>query len=219
MAAATTGLSYSPLNEITRDNVKDLKLAWVWAIRDQGGANHNMPLVHNGIIYVVNPGNVIQALDGSNGELIWENEVGPLTQIGMGSMRNLAIYEDKLIVATSDARLVALDARNGKQVWETIIADRAKGFSNTSGPIVARGKVIQGLQGCARYGPDRCFISAYDAARQAVVEVLHDCARWWSRVATAGASCRHLPKGGETWIAGSYDPDLNLTTGACAAQP
>ena len=214
--------SYSPLNEITRDNVKDLKLAWVWAMREQGGANQPMPLVHNGIIYLVNPGNVIQALDGSTGELIWENEVGPLTQIGMGSMRNIAIYDDKLIVATTDARLVALDARNGKQVWETVIADRTKGFSNTSGPIVARGKVIQGLQGCARYGPDRCFISAYDASdRQAVVEVLHHRAQPASRAATRwGKLPDNFRAGGETWIAGSYDPDLNLTYwGIAQAKP
>jgi outer membrane protein assembly factor BamB len=131
--------------------VKDLRLAWVWAMND-GAANQNMPLVHNGTIYVVNPGNVIQALDGRTGDLIWENEVGPLTQIGMGSMRNVAIYEDKLIVATTDARLVALDARNGKLAWTTVIADRNLGYSNTSGPIVARGKVIQGLQGCSRFG-------------------------------------------------------------------
>jgi alcohol dehydrogenase (cytochrome c) len=215
------GWSYSPLNEITRDNVKDLKLAWVWAIRDQGGANQNMPLVHNGIIYVVNPGNVIQALDGSNGELIWENEVGPLAQIGMGSMRNVALYEDKLIVATTDTRLVALDARNGKQVWETVIADRTKGFSNTSGPIVARGKVIQGLQGCARYGPDRCFISAYDAATGKPLWKFYTIAHAGE---PGGDSWGKLPdifrKGGETWIAGSYDPDLNLTYwGVAQAKP
>jgi alcohol dehydrogenase (cytochrome c) len=215
------GWSYSPLTEITRDNVKDLKLAWVWAIRDQGGANQNMPLVHNGTMYVVNPGNVIQALDARRGDLIWEHEIGPLTQIGMGSMRNIAIYEDKLIVATTDARLVALDARNGRKVWETEIADRTKGFSNTSGPIVARGKVIQGLQGCARYGPDRCFISAYDAATGKQLWKFYTIAHAGE---PGGDSWGKLPdmfrKGGETWIAGSYDPDLNLTYwGVAQAKP
>ena len=215
------GWSYSPLNEITRDNVKDLKLAWVWAIRDTSGANQNMPVVHNGIVYVLNPGNVMQALDGRTGDLIWENEVGPLTQLGMGSMRNFAIYEDKVIFATTDARIVALDARNGKLAWETTIADRAKGFSNTSGPIIAKGKVIQGLQGCARYGPDRCFISAYDAATGKQVWKFHTIAHAGE---PGGDSWGKLPdtfrKGGETWIAGSYDPDLNLTYwGIAQAKP
>jgi alcohol dehydrogenase (cytochrome c) len=215
------GWSYSPLAGITRDNVKDLKLAWVWAMREQGGANQNMPLVHDGTIYLVNPGNVIQALDARSGNLIWEHEVGPLTQIGMGSMRNVAIYEDKLIAATTDARLVALDARNGRKIWETEIADRTKGFSNTSGPIVAKGRVIQGLQGCARYGTDRCFISAYDAQSGKQLWKFHTIAHAGE---PGGDTWGKLPdmfrKGGETWIAGSYDPELNLTYwGVAQAKP
>ena len=70
------GWSYSPLNEITRANVKDLKLAWVWAMQE-GGANQPMPLVHNGIMFLVNPLNILQALDAKTGELIWENHIGP----------------------------------------------------------------------------------------------------------------------------------------------
>jgi alcohol dehydrogenase (cytochrome c) len=131
---------------------------------NDASGNQPMPLVHNGVLYLINTLNIVQALDAKSGDLIWENHVGPEQSIGFGAMRNMAIYEEKLILATTDARLVALDARNGKQIWETVIADRTKGFSNTSGPIVADGKVIQGLQGCDRYREDdRCFISAYDA--------------------------------------------------------
>jgi alcohol dehydrogenase (cytochrome c) len=214
------GWSYSPLNQITAANVKDLKLAWVWAMRE-GGANQPMPLVHNGIMYLFNTGNVLQALDARSGDLIWENEVGPLQQVGFGSMRNIAIYEDKLIVGTTDARLVALDARTGRQVWETVIADRRLGYSNTSGPIVARGKVIQGLQGCSRYGPDRCFISAYDAATGKPLWKFHTIAQTGE---PGGDTWGKLPdnfrKGGETWIAGSFDPELNLTYwGVAQAKP
>jgi alcohol dehydrogenase (cytochrome c) len=213
--------SYSPLIEITRDNVKDLKLAWIWSMREQGGANQPMPLVHNGIMYLFNTGNVIQALDGRTGDLIWENEVGPLSQVGMGSMRNIAIYEDKLILATTDARLVALDARNGKLVWETAIADRTKGYSTTSGPIVARGKVIQGLLGCSRYGPDRCFISAYDAGTGKLLWKFYTIAQTGEPGGdTWGKLSDNFRKGGETWIVGSYDPDLNLTYwGIAQAKP
>jgi alcohol dehydrogenase (cytochrome c) len=214
--------SYSPLNEITRDNVKDLRLAWVWAIRDDVGANQNMPIVHNGTMYIVQPGNIVQALDAATGDLIWEHEVGPMQQIGMGSMRNFAIYQDKIILATTDARLVALDARNGRQLWATVIADRTLGFSNTSGPIVARGKVIQGLQGCTRFGPDRCFISAYDAESGKLVWKFNTIAHagepggdTWGKVVE-----NNFRKGGETWITGSYDPDLNLTYwGVAQAKP
>jgi alcohol dehydrogenase (cytochrome c) len=213
--------SYSPLNEITRDNVKELRLAWVWAIRDDVGANQNMPVVHNGTMYIVQPGNIVQALDAATGDLIWEHELGPIQQIGMGSMRNFAIYQDKIIVATTDARLVALDARTGRMVWTTVIADRTLGFSNTSGPIVARGKVIQGLQGCTRFGPDRCFISAYDAATGRLLWKFNTLAHagepggdTWGKITDT------FRKGGETWITGSYDPDLNLTYwGVAQAKP
>lgn len=213
--------NYSPLTDITNLNVKDLKLSWVWAMRENVGANQAQPLVHNGTLYLVNPGNTVQALEAATGELIWEHEIGPTTQLGQGAMRNFAIYQDKVIVATTDARLVALDARNGKLVWQTQVADRSKGYGTSSGPIVARGKVIQGMTGCTRYGPDRCFISAYDAATGTLQWKFHTIAQTGE---PGGDTWGKLPdafrKGGETWIAGSYDPDLNLTYwGVAQAKP
>jgi alcohol dehydrogenase (cytochrome c) len=214
------GTSYSPLSEITTANVKDLRLAWVWNM-NEGGANQPMPLVHNGVMYLWNTGNVIQALDAKSGDLIWENEVGPLEQIGFGSMRNIAIYADKIIAATTDARIVALSAINGRKIWETTIADRAKGYSNTSGPIVAKGKVIQGLQGCTRYGPDRCFISAYDVNTGQQAWKFYTLAHTGEPGGDSwGKLGDNFRQGGETWIAGSYDPDLNLTYwGIAQAKP
>ncbi len=212
--------SHSPLTEITRANVKDLRLAWSWSM-NEAGANQPMPLVHNGIMYLVNTTNIVQALDAATGDLIWENQVGPNQVIGFGSMRNLAIYEDKIFLATTDARLVALDARNGKVVWTTTIADRAKGFSNTSGPIVIKGKVVQGLQGCDRFREERCMISAYDANTGKQLwkffTIAHD-------GEPGGESWGAVPDlmraGGETWIVGSYDPDLDLTYwGIAQAKP
>ena len=212
--------SHSPLSEITTANVKDLRLAWVWAMNETG-ANQPTPLVHDGIMYLANTMNVVQALDAATGDLIWENHVGPATIVGFGSMRNMAIAGDKLYFATTDARLVALDARTGKLIWDTVIADRAKGFSNTSGPIVARGKVIQGLQGCDRYREERCFISAYDAGTGKLAWKFHTVARTGE---PGGDTWGKLPDlmraGGDTWIAGSYDPDLDLTYwGIAQAKP
>ena len=91
------GQGYSPLRQITRDNVQQLRLAWVWAVTD--GANQGAPLVHDGVIYLVNGGNVVQAIDGRTGDLIWEFRRRPV--IGRPSatsqIRSIAIYKDKII--------------------------------------------------------------------------------------------------------------------------
>ena len=139
--------NYSPLTQITRDNVKNLRLVWSWAM-NEGGTNQPAPLVHNGVIYLNNPGNTIQALDGKTGDVIWENRYG--TSAAAAAMRGIAIYDDKVFAATSDAHLFAFDARTGRKVWETTIGDRSKGnYTTSSGPLAVKGKVIQGLGACS----------------------------------------------------------------------
>lgn len=212
--------SYSPLNKITKANVGDLRLAWVWAMND-GGASQPTPIVHNGIIYLSNTSNTIQALDARTGDLIWENHVGPEATIAYGATRGIAIYQDKIFFGTTDAHLVALDARNGKLVWSTAIADNRKGYSETGGTIVIHGKVLQGLMGCDRYKEDGCFISAYDAGTGKQLWKFETVAREGT---PGGDTWNGLPNllraGGDTWIAGSYDPELNLTYwGVAQAKP
>ena len=215
------GWSYSPLEQITRANVGRLHLAWSWSMSDQDGANQTMPLVHNGIIYLVGTAGTVQALNGKTGDLLWQQDVGPGEAISIGAMRNLAIYEDRLIVATTDARLVALDAVTGRLLWETTIESHAKGFANSGGPIVVHGRAINGLGGCDRYGPERCFISAYDVVTGKLAWKFNTVARGrqpgsetWGKLPDA------FRIGGETWIAGTYDPELNLTYwGIAQAKP
>jgi alcohol dehydrogenase (cytochrome c) len=211
--------NYSELADITRANVDDLRLEWVWAMTD-GGWNEPAPVVHDGVLYLNNMGNIIQALDAATGELIWENRVGPL--VASGAMRGLAIYADKIFIATSDARLVALDAQTGQIAWETIIGDRTEGnFAASSGPIVIGGKVLQGMGNCTQFRREKCFISAYDA---------NDGRQLWKfvTVATTGTpggdtwgDVQDLFRaGGDTWITGSYDPDLDTTYwGVAQAKP
>ena len=153
-------MSHSPLRQVTRDNVKNLRLAWVWAM-NEGGPSQPMPVAHDGTLYLVHTGNIVQALNGETGDLIWEYRAGPDQG---GAMRNMAIYEDKVFAATSDARMVALDARTGELAWESRFADPEKGYAARTGPIVINGKLIQGLNGCGRFKEDGCFISALDAA-------------------------------------------------------
>ncbi len=202
--------SYSPLGQITTENVKRLQLAWVWAMND-GGANEPTPIVHDGIIYLTNPSNTLQAIDGRTGDLIWENRIGPDSTRAYGATRTLAIYDDKLFLTTTDARVYAIEARTGKIVWQSAIAEGKKGYSNTSGAIVIHGKVLTGMTGCGRYGAD-CYISAYDARTGEQVWRFSTVAREGQ---PGGDTWGQLPDllraGGDTWIAGTYDPGLNAT--------
>src|ERR1700730_1529564 len=104
--------SHSPLTQINTTNVKQLQLVWSWAMNDSTAANEPTPIVHNGVMYLANVGNIVQALDARTGELIWENRVGPDLSNGQGAIRSLALYQDKVYLATTDVRLLALDARN-----------------------------------------------------------------------------------------------------------
>ena len=212
--------SYSPLAEVDRSNVGELELAWVWAM-NEGGWNAPSPIVHDGVMYVAGIGPVVQALDAATGDLIWEHAVEVATTGYSGMSRNLAIYGDKLFLATPDARLTALDARTGARVWDTVIADHAEGFRNTSGPVVAGGTLVQGLSGCDRFTRESCFISGYDAATGERLWRFNTVARsdepggnTWANVPD------YLRGGGDTWITGSYDPGLDLVYfGVAQAKP
>ncbi len=219
--------NHSALSQINRENIKDLRLAWVWSMNDGIYGNEPTPLVHNGIIYLTNVDNVVQALDGRTEDLIWETRLRPTGQNngGSGAMRSLAIYQDKIFAASLDAHVIALDARTGKIVWDTAIADYSKGFGNSSGPIIIGGKVIQGLGYCDHYKVDEkdqgCFISAFDPATGKLLWHFNTEARTGT---LGGDSWGDLPNmfraGAETWITGSYDPDLNLTYwGVAQAKP
>jgi alcohol dehydrogenase (cytochrome c) len=201
--------SYSPLNQITRDNIKNLQLKWTWALNDSG-ANQSWPIVHNGILYVASPSNIMQALDARTGDLIWETRAGPYQAPGYGGIRSIAIAEDKVFLSTSDAHMVAMDARNGKILWDTPASDNP--HVSTSGAIVIGDKVLMGLTGCQKFDGEGCYISAFD---------IHTGQRAWRFYTipregepgndTWGKLPMNLRAGAETWLAGSYDPDLNLT--------
>src|SRR6185436_9613954 len=147
--------NYSPLTQITRDNAQDLQLAWV-APMAEGGTNQPSPLARNGTIFLNNTGGIIQALDGKTGDVIWEQRLGANT-----AMRGMTLYDDKLYLARSDARLVALDAKTGKVAWDVAMPD---GRGSSSGPLVAKGKVVAGMGGCQQNIEQKGFISDEQAA-------------------------------------------------------
>jgi alcohol dehydrogenase (cytochrome c) len=204
--------SYSPLTQVTRDNVRELQLAWVWPM-NEGGTNQPSPLAYRGTIFLNNTDGIVQAIDGRTGDLIWEHRLGANV-----SQRGMSLYDDKLFVALSNAHLVALDARTGKIAWDVLMPD---GRGSSSGPLVARGKVIQGMGGCQQYIQEKCFISAYDAATGKQLWKFYTIAKEGEPGGnTWGALTNLFRAGGETWITGSYDPQLNLTFwGTAQAKP
>ena len=212
---------YSPLDQITRDNVGELKLAWVLAMRP--GSNQTTPVVHDGVMFLANPGNVVQAVDAASGDLIWEYRYEfPADSVGVaGATRGLALYEDKVFLSTYGAAVVALDARTSEQVWRTAKADYTQGFTQTSTPIMANGVVVSGLNGCGRFTDDGCFITGHDLAtgeelwRTSTIALPGD-----PNSGSWGDIPPHLRGGGDTWIPGSYDPDLDLFyIGTAQAKP
>ncbi|HSP66318.1 MAG TPA: PQQ-binding-like beta-propeller repeat protein [Bryobacteraceae bacterium] len=212
--------NFSTLNQITANNVQDLRLVWTWAMNE--GTNQPAPVVHNGTMFINNPGNIVQALDAKTGELIWENRIGE-TATG-NSQRGLAIYDDKVYVTTGSAQIYALEARTGKNVWMTTIGDRTDGnYSTSSGPIIAKGKVIQGLGGglCDQYREEKCFISAYDAQTGKLIWKFYTIAKSADPGGDSWGKLSDLFRaGGDTWITGSIDLDLNLTYwGVAQAKP
>ena len=164
--------------------------------------------------------NMVQALDAATGDLIWENQVGPDPAIG-GSMRNLAIYQDKIFVATTDARLVALDARTGKRRLDHRHRRSRQGLLQHLRSHRHQGEGRAGPGGCDRYREERCMISAYDAQTGKLVWKFHTIARTGEPGGdTWGTLPDMMRAGGETWIVGSYDPDLDLTYwGVAQAKP
>src|SRR5215471_18569012 len=160
---------YSSLDQIRTANVSRLNLAWAWNM--EPGYQEEAPLAHDGVIFLGNPHNVVQALDGRTGDLLWEYRRDlPKVQGGYHNdlfdraRGTIALYADKVFLATADAHIVALSARTGKAAWDTRIADYREGYTFTGGPIVAKGKVIAGISGCTNPGTaGGCFIVAVDA--------------------------------------------------------
>ena len=172
---------FSPLTQITRDNAAQLQLAWV-APMSEGGTNQPSPLAHDGVVFLNNSNGIIQALDGKTGDLIWEQRLGVNP-----AMRGMSLYDDKLYLALSNGHLVALDAKTGKVAWDVAMPD---GRGSSSGPIIAKGKLIQGMGGCSAYVEQKCFISGYDAATGKQLWKFHTVAIEGSRAATPGARSR-----------------------------
>ncbi len=156
------GWGYSPLTQIDHTNVDKLVPAWLYSTGVEEG-HQAPPIVNNGVMFITTPENQILALDARKGDLIWRyrHELpDDLLQLHPTN-RGVALYEDKVYLATVDAMLVALDAATGKVLWEREVEDYLSGYYMTMALLIAKGKVMVGVSG-GEMGI-RGFVAAFDA--------------------------------------------------------
>lgn len=197
---------FSPLKQITKSNVNNLRVAWTWTLPP--GANEVTPLVHDGVMLVHGFGDTIQALNAATGDLLWQYS-RDLPEGSMPSVkRNISIYGDKVYLGTSDVHVVALDVKTGKVAWDQSLTSE-KGFRLTGGPLVAKGKVMIGTVGRTAGGN---YIIALDAETgkeawrfQTIAQPGQPGGDTWNGHPAADRN------GASVWVAGSYDAQLNLT--------
>jgi alcohol dehydrogenase (cytochrome c) len=158
-----TNLRYYPGDQISVRNVKNLRPAFIV----QTEIKESMevaPVVVNGVMYITTSYNHVYAVDATTGKQFWhyKHKMGPVTTYCCGpNNRGVAVYRDIVYMGTLDAKLVALDAKSGKLLWEVEIADPEKGYSETMAPVIADGKVLIGTNG-GEYGV-RGFVKAFDS--------------------------------------------------------
>jgi PQQ-dependent dehydrogenase (methanol/ethanol family) len=147
---------YSPLKQINKQNIGQLRMAWTRGFG--AGQTETVPLVYNGVMYVVAPGALVQALDAATGDLLWEYQRKVAANVaGQSRSKSLAIFGDVVAFTSPDSFVVGLDARTGEPKWETKTDTRG----HTSGPLIAAGKVISG--GACAGNRNNCYIAAHDA--------------------------------------------------------
>jgi alcohol dehydrogenase (cytochrome c) len=154
---------YFPGKQIDTSNVGKLHPAWIFQTEVKESME-TTPIVVNGVMYVTTSFDHVYALNAKTGEEYWhyKHAMGPVTTYCCGpNNRGVAVYDDKVYLATLDSKLVALDAKTGSIVWQTQIADPTLGYSETMAPTAVNGKILIGTNG-GEYGI-RGFVRAYDA--------------------------------------------------------
>jgi alcohol dehydrogenase (cytochrome c) len=202
---------YSPLAQVTPQNVKNLELKWVFQARSLEKFEAT-PLVVDGVMYTVQAPNDIVALDPVSGRVFWTYSYSPspLSRPCCGRVnRGVAVVGDTLFMGTIDAHIIAVDAKNGKPLWNTAVAKPESGYAITHAPLVIKDKVIVGVAG-GEFGI-RGFIAAYD------IKTGKEDWRFYTipgpgepgHETWAGDSWK--TGGASVWMTGSYDAQLNLT--------
>ncbi len=199
---------FSSLSQINRGNAAQLGTVWTWSL--PRGDNMMAPIVHDGVLYAFSKGDVVEALDGATGDLLWRYERRLTGSATFFAKKGLAIAGDKVLVPTSDMHVIALSAKTGTVIWDHAIdVGGATDFQIKSAPLVAADKVIIGVNGYTTRGGN--FVAGFNLADG------HEDWRFYTIARPGqpgGDSWNGLPvearTGGSVWVSASYDPTLNL---------
>jgi alcohol dehydrogenase (cytochrome c) len=204
------GQGYSPLDKINASNVKRLVPVWSYSTGQLEG-HQAPPIVNNGVMFISTPRNQVLALNAKTGDLIWQyqREFGDDVVHPHPTNRGVALYGNRVYLATMDAHVVALDARTGRVVWDTKVDENKNNYYFTLAPLIANGKVMVGTSG-GEYGI-RGYVAALDAETGEEV--------WRTHMIPGPGEPGHETWQGDqwktggvsVWITGHYDPVLNLT--------
>src|SRR5437870_2599416 len=207
------GWGYSPLDQITPSNVARLHPVWIFSTAE-ARVHEAAPIVNNGAMFVSTPNNQVIAIDAKSGNVLWRyRRPRPAgASVPHETNRGVALYGDKVYYAAGEAVLVALDARSGKEVWTTTVADNKSGYYTTLAPLIAGGKVMVGASG-GEFGI-RGFVAAFD------LDTGKEQWRTYTVPAPGEPGSETWPKGDQwktggapVWVTGNYDPDTNLAFG------
>jgi alcohol dehydrogenase (cytochrome c) len=208
------GHRFTPLNQITRENVSKLRILWVRQFDTPLPSIEATPIVANGVMYTTEPPSdttAVDAIDTKSGNLLWRyaRNVPPGVRVCCGRVnRGVAILDNHVYFASLEGFLICLDANSGKLVWERQISDSSHGYSLSMAPLIANRSVVVGIAG-AEY-TIRGFLAAYDAETGE---------KQWQFDTVPGpgepghetwAGDSWKTGGGSTWVTGSYDPALDL---------
>jgi alcohol dehydrogenase (cytochrome c) len=207
---------YSPLDQIDRDNVGRMRMVWTRTLAE--GTSEITPLAYNGLLFVPQVDDIIEALDAKTGDRVWkysrEIPQGLYARVGVNARnnRNVAIYGRTIINTSDDGYIFAIDAGTGETVWETLILDyQTQSPTHSAGPIIADGLAISGRSCRPWGGPEACIVAAHDAKTGAEA--------WRTRLIPAPGEPGDETWGGlpfeqrqhvGSWMVPSYDPDLKL---------
>ena len=204
------GWGFSPLGEITPDNINRLQPVWSFATGQVEG-HQAPPIVNNGVMFVATPGNQLLTIDAKTGGVLWRYKrpiPEDMTQLHPTN-RGVGLYGDKVFFAAAEAVLVALDVKTGKEVWSAKVEDYKKGYYMTLAPLIVDGRVMVGVSG-GELGV-RGFVAAFDADTGKelwrtfmVPEPGQPGSETWPH------GDQWKTGGGSIWVTGTYDPDTGL---------